>query len=181
MGTQRMIIFFFHFIHSVSISKFKIFANIHENNQRMEKYWIHGWDGFIQFLYLIRIRIFFLYMQVKYVRTNVLHFNWCKLQNTQFITSAPATSGGLPNFNSISCDSKICKHYTLTLDLSSTALLQDDSNKTILSEKKFSKECIRCCVKETRNIASLEELLGKTKENNTLLNNIIYIHLFIQC
>ena len=116
----------------------------------------------------------------KYVRSNVLHFNWCKLQNTQFITSAPATSGGLPNFNSISCDSKICKHYTPTLDLSSTPLLQDDSNKTILSEKKFSKECIRCCVKETRNIASLEELLGKTKEN-TLLNNIIYIHLFIQC
>ena len=68
--------------------------------------------------------------------------------------------------------------YTPTLDLSSTPLLQDDSNKTILSEKKFSKECIRCCVKETRNIASLEELLGKNKEN-TLLNNIIYIHLFI--
>ena len=67
---------------------------------------------------------------------------------------------------------------TPTLDLSGTPLLQDDSNKTILSEKKFSKECIRCCVKETRNIASLEELLGKTKEN-TLLNNIIYIHLFI--
>lgn len=38
---------------------------------------------------------------------------------------------------------------------------QDDSNKTILSEKKFSKECIQCCVTKTRNIESLEELLGK--------------------
>ena len=176
MGTQRMIIFFFHFIHSVSISKFS------EMSMKTIKEWkiLNPWMRRIYSIFCISSGSGFSFYTYKYVRTNVLHFNWCKLQNTQFITSAPATSGGLPNFISISCDSKICKHYTPTLDLSSTPLLQDDSNKTILSEKKFSKECIRCCVKETRNIASLEELLGKTKEN-TLLNNIIYIHLFIQC
>ena len=38
---------------------------------------------------------------------------------------------------------------------------QDDSNRTILSEKKFSKEIVHCCVTQTRDIESLEELLGK--------------------
>ena len=38
---------------------------------------------------------------------------------------------------------------------------QDDSNRTILSEKKFSKEIVHCCVTQTRDIESLVELLGK--------------------
>ena len=56
-------------------------------------------------------------------------------------------------------------------------VLQDDSNKTILSEKKFSKECIRHCVRETRNIGSLEELLGKWRNKIFVANyytNIVF-------
>ena len=52
-------------------------------------------------------------------------------------------------------------------------VLQDDSNKTILSEKKFSKECIRHCVRETRNIGSLEELLGKWR-NKILCGQLLH-------
>merc|ERR1719233_1167236 len=59
--------------------------------------------------------------------------------------------------------------------------LTDDSNKTILSEKKFSKECIRCCVKETRQMILIEEMLGffltandETRKNvNTLIKEAI--------
>ena len=39
-------------------------------------------------------------------------------------------------------------------------MFQDDSNKTLLSEKKFSKECVRCCVQQTKNMPLIEELLG---------------------
>ena len=35
-------------------------------------------------------------------------------------------------------------------------LFQDDSNKTLLSEKKFSKECVRACVQQTQQMALLE-------------------------
>lgn len=30
----------------------------------------------------------------------------------------------------------------------------------MLSEKKFSKECVRCCVQQTKNIELIKELLG---------------------
>ena len=37
---------------------------------------------------------------------------------------------------------------------------QDDSNKTLLSEKKFSKECVRLCVTATRKMPLLEVTLA---------------------
>ena len=34
--------------------------------------------------------------------------------------------------------------------------IQDSSNMTLLSEKKFSRECVRVCVKETRQMENIE-------------------------
>ena len=38
----------------------------------------------------------------------------------------------------------------------SHALFQDDSNRSLLSEKKFSKECIRCCVLQNKTMSTIE-------------------------
>ena len=35
-------------------------------------------------------------------------------------------------------------------------IFQDDSNRSLLSEKKFSKECIRCCVLQNKTMSSIE-------------------------
>jgi hypothetical protein len=43
------------------------------------------------------------------------------------------------------------------------SVTQDDSNNTLLSEKKFSKECVRCCVQQTGQMALIE-----VAENDTV-------------
>ena len=50
--------------------------------------------------------------------------------------------------------------------------LQDESNQQILSEKKFSRECVRVCVKETRLMKNIEDLLDfyLTANNETRKN-----------
>ena len=35
-------------------------------------------------------------------------------------------------------------------------LFQDSTNQSLLSEKKFSKECVRTCVKETQDMENIE-------------------------
>ena len=54
--------------------------------------------------------------------------------------------------------------------------MQEETNVTLLSEKKFSKECVRVCVKETRQMKHIEELLdfflvanNETRRNVTAL------------
>ena len=37
-----------------------------------------------------------------------------------------------------------------------TCFFQDDSNRSLLSEKKFSKECIRCCVLQNKAMSAIE-------------------------
>ena len=37
-----------------------------------------------------------------------------------------------------------------------TCFFQDDSNRSLLSEKKFSKECIRCCVLQNKAMSTIE-------------------------
>ena len=47
--------------------------------------------------------------------------------------------------------------YSIETVLPYTCLIfQDDSNRTLLSEKKFSKECIRCCVLQNKTMSSIE-------------------------
>ena len=50
--------------------------------------------------------------------------------------------------------------------------MQDETNLQILSEKKFSRECVRVCVKETRLMKNIEELLDfyLTANNETRKN-----------
>ena len=45
------------------------------------------------------------------------------------------------------------------------ALFQDDSNRSLLSEKKFSKECIRCCVLQNKTMSTIE-VMGESKTKN---------------
>ena len=47
--------------------------------------------------------------------------------------------------------------YSIETVLPYTCLIfQDDSNRSLLSEKKFSKECIRCCVLQNKTMSSIE-------------------------
>ena len=52
------------------------------------------------------------------------------------------------------------------------AVFKEDSNRSLLSEKKFSKECIRCCVLQNRTMASIE--VGIIKLNFCLITKAIY-------
>ena len=56
--------------------------------------------------------------------------------------------------------------------LSHIICLQDESNQQMLSEKKFSRECVRVCVKETRLMKNIEDLLDfyLTANNETRKN-----------
>ena len=52
------------------------------------------------------------------------------------------------------------------------ALFQDDSNRSLLSEKKFSKECIRCCVLQNKTMSTIE-VMGESKTVSILLKIFI--------
>ena len=50
------------------------------------------------------------------------------------------------------------------------ALFQDDSNRSLLSEKKFSKECIRCCVLQNKTMSTIE-VMWESKTDSIFLKN----------
>merc|ERR1719270_1409577 len=90
-------------------------------------------------------------------------------------------------FTNGSIGSSVGLGATKLTDLSKEAMLQaiidqdmrflsDDSNKTLLSEKKFSKECVRMCVQHTHNLELIKDFLGfflvandETRKNVTCL------------
>ena len=47
-------------------------------------------------------------------------------------------------------------------------IFQVDSNRSLLSEKKFSKECIRCCVLHNKTMSTIE-VMGESKTVSILL------------